>query len=125
MSHKSTIYVVFAVAIGYLLISTVPGKISMLAVPEYLGTDDPGDSQLLGVPENGTDSNMSVFEDSNVTDRGSSEDLPSVESFERDQEVGEYSESTSGSNIMNLAMWWTLDVIIAFGIYVIAKNRFF
>ncbi|MBD3207688.1 hypothetical protein GF319_15270 [Candidatus Bathyarchaeota archaeon] len=125
MTHKSTIYVVFAIAIGYLLISAVPGKISMLAEPEYLSTDGPEDGNILGIPENETDSNITIFEDSNFTDRGSSEGLSSTESLERAQEAGDYSESLNGSNLMNLAKWWTLDILIAFGIYIIAKNRFF
>jgi hypothetical protein len=119
MNSKSTIYVVFAIAIGYFLISAVPGRISMLAEPKFVTTEgaDSGDGQMLGIPDNFTE---------NDNRSGSDIDSPILgpESIEKPPE-DTLQNDLSSPNILNLTKWWVIDLLIAISVYWVAKNRFF
>jgi hypothetical protein len=119
MNRKSTIYVVFAIAIGYFLISAVPGRISMLAEPKLITSEgvDSGDGQMLGAPDNFTEN-----------DNRSGSDIDSQtlgpESIEKPPEDTLQNDLTN-QNILNLTKWWVIDLLIAVSVYLVAKNRVF
>lgn len=107
MTQKSLVYMVLAVAVGYILVSAVPNQISMYTTPQPIlsrgdgntaNTTRPIDEELL--KENGV-----------LTSGFETEEVRS-ESF------------LKSTQLPQLMMWWTIDIIVALTIYWIAKNRF-
>jgi hypothetical protein len=124
MNNRSMIYMVFAIALGYLIVSTVPVQLESLLSPqmslrgeqEMLSPVKPRDA----VPPT---SERELEEGSDVL--SASEDAS--KEIESDTETGleEYSNTTSirqDENLLFLFMWWTVDLSIALGIYFITRR---
>ena len=121
MNPKSTIYVIFAIAIGYFLISAVPGRISMLTEQKLITTEgaDSGDGQMLGTPDNFTENNnRSGSDTSDLTIGPESIEIPPEDRDTLQNDI-------TSTNILDLTKWWIFDLLIAITIYWVAKNRFF
>lgn len=124
MKSKSMVYVVFAVAVGYFLISSVPGKVAILVEPKMLatvGTD--GEEQVLGAPENVTITGSEGLRDSESKTPPDQADSASSDPPVSAEETGAL--RVAGSNIIDLTMWWLIDLVVAVSVYLVAKNRFF
>ena len=112
MTQKSLVYVVLAVAVGYLLVSAVPQQVSMYTnPPNMLSTIDdtlgveiaPKLGEGDAVPESG--------------DTGS--DIMTLENQRGGFEEPSFWEM---SRLPELVKWWTLDIVVALSIYWVARR---
>lgn len=109
MTQKSLVYMVLAVAVGYLLVSAVPQQVAMYTTPPLM--TQRGDGELLEMaPESG---DM----------LSSGEELPSESKILGDDTVRDVS-FIEMSRLPELMKWWTIDIIVALTIYWVAKQRF-
>jgi hypothetical protein len=111
MKNKSMIYVLFAIAIGYFLISSLPGKFAIIVDQKTIlsESDKRSEEQMLETPPQ----NKSTID--------SGEPLNSNETLATEDAESIY---TDNSNISNLTFWWAIDLLIAIAVYWVAKNRF-
>jgi hypothetical protein len=115
MTQKSLVYVVLAVAVGYLLVSAVPQQVTMYASPQPLIRE--GEMTDSGSPNSGDGATVTE----NSAEAAAAEEDKSFEMTE-DHPTHERSflEST---RLPELAKWWTLDILIAVSIYWVARRR--
>jgi hypothetical protein len=106
MTQKSLVYMVLAVAVGYILVSAVPNQISMYTTPQPILSRGDG---------NDTNTTRPLDEDF-LNETGVLTSSPETE--EARSESFLYS-----TQLPHLMMWWTIDVIVALTIYWVAKNR--
>ena len=110
MKNKSMIYILFAIAIGYFLISSLPGKFAMIVDQKMILSESArSKEQMLETPPQ----NKSTID--------SVEPLSSNETFATEEAESGYIDN---SNISNLTFWWAIDLFIAVAVYWVAKNRF-
>ena len=110
MTQKPLVYMVIAIAVGYILVSTIPQQLSMYTTPQLLierGNGKPIES----TPESLNDTVTS----SEVT-QSDSEILGSRDENRKTSFI-------QTSQINKLMMWWTIDLMIAIIIYWVAKQR--
>ncbi len=110
MTPKSLVYVVLAVAVGYMLVSAVPQQVAMYTTPPQMLERNPlvlganqtegADTGILGTPENSSEMKALGVGDDVIH--------PS------------FIEST---RLPELMKWWTVDILVALTIYWVAKNR--
>jgi hypothetical protein len=115
MENKALIYTVLAISLGYLLVSAVPSR---LAPPMYAGSGD--DSELIRgpVPESAVppeEGAATAAADSTQGDTLSSESAQ-----------GERLSAGSGSRNMIVSVFgtWSVNLLIALGVYFFARRRF-
>jgi len=107
MTQKSLVYVVLAVAVGYLLVSAVPQQVAMYTTPPM--RSQRGDSELLEMtPKSG--------------DTFSGPDEAPEGMILGTEEVREVS-FIEMSRLPELVKWWTIDILVALTIYWVAKQR--
>jgi hypothetical protein len=119
MTQKSLVYVVLAVAVGYILVSAIPQQVAMYATPQ---------SPMLG--RGGVEvssSGITVGKD-NVTitpDTGSADAAQAASEAKSLTVQGMPSESSfvELSQLPELIKWWTLDILVALVIYWVARQR--
>jgi hypothetical protein len=114
MENKALLYTVLAISLGYLLVSAVPSR---LAPPMYAESVD--DSDLIRSPppgdvESTTDSAVAAA-DSALGDTLSSE---SVQEERLDAGGG------SGNIIVSVFGTWSVNLLVALGVYFFARRRF-
>jgi len=107
MNNRIIAYMVAAVAVGYLLVASLPGQVAMYAAPMSIKGSEDGPLLSEGVPESG-----------NLT-------APATSGSEMDQVPGDgvrgpYTESLGYS----LYGWWALDLVVALSVYWVARRRF-
>ena len=124
MNNRSMIYMVFAIAIGYLIVSAVPDQLETLLSPPMSFR---GDQEMLSpVKPEGTEpptSNRELEENGDVLSAG--EDISEEIEKDSDTELGGQSKTTStrpNENLLTLYMWWTVDLSIALVIYFITRR---
>lgn len=109
MTQKSLVYMVIAVTVGYILVSTIPQQLSMYTTPQRMLETDAGNMTLSTEPPlNDMYNNTDTLSDSKELTAG--EETREQTLLERNQ-------------ISELAKWWTLDIGIALIIYWVAKQR--
>ena len=107
MTQKSLVYVVLAVAIGYILVSAVPQQVAMYTTPQQMLTGPASDgnltegSTILGTPE--------------------SREPPLSMKGQEDEGIR---SSLVAPRVLELMKWWTVDVLVALTIYWVAHRRF-
>jgi hypothetical protein len=142
MENKALVYAVLAISLGYLLVSAVPGQ---LAPPMFGSADDP---ELLKAP--GPDRDGAPTEDaiSPVTELDETLSGDAAESqgdiiasedsamtatgpdgtFSRDaataQSDASAAEGNSGTLMKSVFGTWGFNLVIALGVYFIARRRF-
>jgi hypothetical protein len=102
MTQKSLVYVVLAVAVGYMLVSAVPQQVAMYTTPQQILKSD---GQML--------------ESTPSTEGGplsSQEAAPDISQ-------GRESSFFEMSRLPELMTWWTVDILVALTIYWVAKRR--
>lgn len=116
MNSRAMVYAVFAVAVGYLLISAVPGELSLMVGPSVRaagGEEMLGGGELVTAPPPGGEP------------PGTLEEAPEMQ--------GESADSTkSPTEAMRGAGWldpttygyFFVDLLIALGVYMVAKRHF-
>ena len=108
MTQKSLVYVVLAVAVGYLLVSAVPQQVAMFTTPPILSQR--GDEEISEMaPESGD-----ILSGADA--------VPSENNILEAEEVREIS-FIEMSRLPELIKWWTIDILIALTIYWVAKQR--
>lgn len=109
MTQKSLVYMMLAIAVGYLLVSTVPQQVSMYTNPQRM-TLTGSDSNLESAPKLGVDAVPEAdgsLNDSGLEIQGTPDDLSFMEL----------------SKLPELMKWWALDIVLAITIYWIARRR--
>jgi len=96
MNTKIMAYMVAAVAVGFLLVSAVPERVSMLAGPQ----------EMLRAGESPEETGGSVL--SSGTEEG---------------ELGA-PEDYGFMSLLDMYKWWAMDLAIAFSVYWVARRRF-
>lgn len=104
MTQKSLVYVVLAVAVGYILVSAVPQQVATFTNPQRMLTSGDGDMEIESAPESGD------------------QFLAPSESLPSDDEVRELS-LIEAAGLPDLMKWWTLDIIVAITVYWAARRR--
>lgn len=113
MENKALIYTVLAISLGYLLVSAVPSR---LAPPMYAGSGD--DSELMWSP--GPEGAVTPEEGSAAADSTRGDILSS----EIDQEESLTAGSGSGNIIVSVFGTWSVNLLVALGVYFFARRRF-
>ena len=111
MTQKSLIYMVIAIAVGYILVTAVPQQVAMYSTPPL--TIHKGDGELTAesIPESGTDTD---------TD---SENQPSDSHILSGTDENTEISFIEMSRLSELMKWWTFDIFVALTIYWVAKQR--
>jgi hypothetical protein len=107
MNGKTVAYMVVAVAVGYLLVASLPEQVAMYAAPTSLKSTQEG-TLLGGEPESG-----------NLTSPMPSEG--EAEILGRAEEDSNIYEVYIG---YDLYAWWALDLAVALSVYWLARRRF-
>lgn len=108
MTNKSLVYMMLAVAVGYVLVSAVPHQVAMYTTPQQMLTGPAPDSNLT--------------EDSNVLGTPESTEPPLSMKGHGDDSIR--SSFVEPVRVLELMKWWTVDVLVAFTIYWVARRRF-
>jgi hypothetical protein len=123
MTQKSLVYMVLAVAVGYILVSAVPQQIAMYTNPQEIkltgsefSTADGG--TITVSPENDTEAIADAAQAAEAAQSAATQ-APSLEV----RGSGFEPSFLETSQFPELLMWWTLDVLIALVIYWVAKQR--
>jgi len=108
MTQKSLVYMVLALAVGYLLVSAVPQQVALYTTPLMTQRGD-GEFTLEAVPESGdTFTGPEELPESSIL--GETDELRKVSFIER-------------SRLPELMKWWIIDIFVALTIYWVAKQR--
>lgn len=110
MTQKSLVYMMLAIAVGYLLVSAVPQQVSMYTnPPNMLVTSEKvaGSDEVTQLDEGETMPENGVPDDTFAYETARSIEEPSFWEMSR---------------LPELVKWWTLDVVIAFSIYWVARR---
>ena len=111
MTQKSLIYMVIAIAVGYILVSAVPQQVAMYSTPPLINHRGDGELAAESIPESGTD-----------TDTGY-EDQPSDSHVLSGTDKNKEISFIEMSRLPELMKWWTFDILVALTIYWVAKQR--
>ena len=114
MTQKSLVYMVLAVAVGYILVSAVPQQVAMYSAPQYMQTMSDDTFGIDAVPKLGD--GEAVPESGDVpNDLGTTENLRG----------GGFEEPSflEISRLPELMKWWTVDIVVALSIYWVARRR--
>ena len=109
MTQKSLVYMVLAVAVGYLLVSTVPQQVALYTTPPLMTQRGDGEFTADTVPESGdTFTGIKELPESSIL--GETDELREISFMER-------------SRLPELMKWWTIDILVALTIYWVARQR--
>ncbi len=124
MTQKSLVYMVLAIAVGYILVSAVPQQIAMYTTPkqmlltsgEEFSTADGG--TIAVSPKNESETIAEAAQAAEAAEAAASQ-APSLEVRGSGFEPSFFEQS----QLPELLMWWALDILIALVIYWVAKQR--
>ena len=121
MMTKSLVYMVLAVAVGYLLVSALPQQVSMYTGPQRSVLTSGAEESLSSkgdkvnvTPEDGSDAAQAAEAAKSSSSQPKSFEVSGLP-FE--------SSALDTSRLLGLLKGWTLDVLIAVIIYWAAKQR--
>jgi hypothetical protein len=120
MKNRPMIYMVFAIAIGYLLIGAVPGQVESLVSPK-IGSQSNEEMFSDVAPETSEPPNMME----GAGERAEGEQIKSVEeepSPNISHDSSELIVSGESESLLGLYKWWAVDFLIAFVIYYSARQ---
>lgn len=120
MKNRSMVYMVFAIAVGYLLIGAVPGQVETLVSPK-IGSQSDEEMFSDVAPEASEPPNMME----GASERAEGEQVKSVEEEPRpsiSEDSGELIISGESENLVGLYKWWAVDFLIAFAIYYASRQ---
>ena len=124
MTQKSLVYMVLAVAVGYILVSAVPQQVAMYTNPQQIqltGSQEfsTGDGGTVTVsPKNDSETIADAAQAAEAAESAATQ-APSFEV----RGSGFESSFIETSQLPKLIMWWTLDILIAVAIYWVARQR--
>ena len=106
MTQKSIVYMVVAVAFGYLLVSALPQQVSLYTTPQrMLSSDGYETPKIESTPESGSESL----------------ELPEMT---QDSEENRKVSFVEMAQLPELIKWWTIDIFLALVTYWVAKRIF-
>ena len=111
MTPRSLVYVVLAVAVGYILVSAVPQQVAMYTTPK----------RMFSGPVTSAE-NLSEGSDMNVL--GTPESSQSTESMKVPGDDSVQAPYVDPVRMLELMKWWTVDILVALSIYWVARRRF-
>lgn len=124
MNNKAPLYVIVAIAVGYVLISALPVQLSMYADErQLLSSQPPGQFEdkspepeggILGTSNSTINDSLGIKEDNSSLTHLKNPELDVT--GHPDRTVIDY---------MSMYKWWLLDLVIAFAVYFTAKKIFF
>jgi hypothetical protein len=114
MENKALLYTMLAISLGYLLVSAVPSR---LAPQMYSEIGD--DSDLMKSPAPG--SVESTAESAAATADSAQGDMLSSESVPEERLAA---GSGSGNIIVSVFGTWSVNLLVALGVYFFARRRF-
>ncbi len=120
MIPRSLVYVVLAVAVGYILVSAVPQQVAMYATPQspMLGS---GGEKMSSITSSRGD-NVTTSPDSGNRTADAAQAASEAKSFTVQGMPSEPS-FIERSQLPELIKWWTLDILVALIIYWVARQR--
>ena len=124
MENKILVYAVLAISLGYLLVSTVPGQLA----PPMFG-DSVGDPEMLEAPRPGrgedfTDSAAAPKSEDDNTFPGDVAEAQGDTSPPRSSpEESFVAGGGSGNLVISVIGTWSVNLIVALGVYFIARRR--
>jgi hypothetical protein len=122
MNNKASLYVMVAVAVGYVLISAVPQQLSMYADQRQMLSNQPPDIAPGENPEpeggilGTSNSTSNDIESNNITSGMKLQEQVSRVPTAQDRPVNDF---------MSIYKWWIIDLTIALAVYFTARRRFF
>ena len=122
MNNKASIYVVLAVAVGYLLISALPQQVSLYTDQRQMLSSQPPGRVTEPEPNGG------ILGASNSS---SSDYIPSKsDNFTINKLQGQEPElvdinERSLTDFMSVYKWWVIDLAVALAVYFVAKRQIF
>ena len=125
MENKVLVYAVLAISLGYLLVSTVP---SQLAPPMF--GESTGDPELLKAPgpERGEAPADSAAAPATELDETFSGDAAEVQgdasAAQSSSDEALAAGGGSGNLVISVFGTWSINLVIALGVYFIARRRF-
>ncbi len=114
MENRALVYAVLAISLGYLLVSAVP---SQLAPPMF---GESGDPELLKAPGPGRAESPAEGASAPATEQ---DDAFSGDATEAQEEVLA-AGGGSGNLVVSVFGTWSVNLIVALGVYFIARRRF-
>jgi hypothetical protein len=109
-----------AIAVGYLLVSAVPGQVALYTQPRMLATGSDGEEILGGSPQPSEIPESGDSSDGNLTK--SPEFNIEIEEDSRTIESQVDSRRALGDSLIGLSKWWIIDIFIALFIYYLARR---
>ena len=120
MKNKIALYMICAIAVGYLLVSAVPGQVALYTQPRMLATGSDGEDMLSGSPQPSEIPESGDSSDGNLTK--SPEFNIEIEEDSRTIESQVDSRRALGDSLIGLSKWWIIDIFIALFIYYLARR---
>ncbi|MCW4050386.1 MAG: hypothetical protein NWE89_11700 [Candidatus Bathyarchaeota archaeon] len=127
MNNKATVYMVLAVALGYLLIAAVPGQVAMYTQPSLMRAGE--DSMIFEAPESGENTTITLGVEPDSEEIQSDEahaEAASASTFDAAQDAAEAAETRNAlsGGLVSLFGWWAIDLVIALSVYYVARRLF-
>jgi hypothetical protein len=120
MKNRIALYMICAIAVGYLLVSAVPGQVALYTQPRMLATGSDGEEMLSGSPQPSEIPESGDSSDGNLTK--SPEFNIEIEEDSRTIESQVDSRRALGDSLIGLSKWWIIDIFIALFIYYLARR---
>ena len=120
MKNRIALYMICAIAVGYLLVSAVPGQVALYTQPRMLATGSDGEDMLSGSPQPSEIPESGDSSDGNLTK--SPEFNIEIEEDSRTIESQVDSRRALGDSLIGLSKWWIIDIFIALFIYYLARR---
>ena len=119
MRNRIALYIICAIAVGYILVSAVPGQVAIYTQPRSFAAGSDGEEMLSGAqPEALPESDDSTEGNQTKSPKfsiGISEDERSIESPMEPR-------NALGDSLIDLSRWWIIDIFIALFIYYLARR---
>ena len=128
MKNKALVYAVLAISLGFLLISEVPNQLA----PPMFG-EPAGDSEMVRAPgqENAEAPADSIVAPAGEPDRTFSGDTAELQEDTSDASAAQSTSDEalaagggSGNLVISVFGTWSVNLIVALGVYFIARRRF-
>jgi hypothetical protein len=113
MKNRIALYMICAIAVGYLLVSAVPSQVAIYTQPKLLTAGSDGEEMLSTPPTLETDNGARGNLTSPEFDIEIAEDTPLAPVKPT---------RTLGNSLIGLSKWWIVDLFIALSIYLVARK---
>jgi len=121
MNTKSPVYMIIAIAVGYLLISAVPDEVAKYTSPRPQLLTESGPDELMNITRGpleiaGVEENLTADKGPVLPDRG----IPEGEVLGK---PGYDREEYGVRGMTGILKWWVMDLLLAVAVYFFARQR--